>query len=889
MCVDVELSQPAAPIESPGGYEDVLALVRLHGEPLGTIRLPLMGGRCRAVDVRRAALKELGWAVIRHLMEDRIASGMPDEGWSVKDLTRVRHAAPQESLPTVTVAVCTRDRPAALAVCLESIMRLDRVPLEVIVVDNAPATDVTERLVRERFAGVRYVLEPRPGLDWARNRAVVESRGDIVAFTDDDCVVDSGWLQAIATLFAAEPGAMAMTGLVVAHELETEAQHLFERSGGFGRGFRRRWHAVDRERGLPWEYCGAGQFGTGANMAFRRSLFSRIGLFDPALDVGTVTQGGGDLDMFFRVLIVGHTLVYDPAAVVRHRHRRTYAELTRQMAGNGYGFSSFLVANAMSYRHERMRFVYLASWWLWRWQLVRWFGAVVRPSRLPRQLLAVELWTGLTGLLRYPKARRDARKIAARFGSESADPGRPITRWIRRRRGQAWVGPMGVRTVDIQHTITDLTDVRGYELVKVFVTWGERLIGSVTIPNQHRVLGARRLRDAIAETLGLRLLEYTREGALGSAWNAAEAAIFESFGAAEPPVLQETLPSSVVVSVVVATLDRPDGLRECIRGIQAQRSSRRVEIIVVDNNPKSGVAASVVSEFPGVRLLAETRRGLSYARNTGILAATGEIVIATDDDVIIPPHWLERLVAPFGRPDVAIVTGNVLPAELETDAQLHFETYGGLGRGFTRFEVNGDWFESFRTNATPTWELGATANAAFRTSVFSDPEVGLMDVALGAGTPTGCSEDSYAIYRTLKAHHTLVYEPAAYLWHHHRTTMKSLRRQIYAYSKGHVAYHLTTLVRDHDLRSLKRIFVDLPAWRVKQVWARSSHRTTYPLSLVTLEIWGNLVGPVALLRSRLRALRIGRGKPALPQPALPQAAPTPSRVIAESDRPARAS
>jgi len=151
---------------------------------------------------------------------------------------------------------------------------------------------------------------------------------------------------------------------------------------------------------------------------------------------------------------------------------------------------------------------------------------------------------------------------------------------------------MGVRTVDIQQTLTDLTDVGGYELVKVFVMWGDRLIGSVTVPNQHRVLGARRLRDAIAETLGLRLLEYTREGALGSAWNAAEAAIFESFGAAEPPVLQETLSSSVVVSVVVATLDRPDGLRECIRGIQAQRSARRVEVIVVDNNPKSGVAAS---------------------------------------------------------------------------------------------------------------------------------------------------------------------------------------------------------------------------------------------------------------------------------------------------------
>ena len=104
MCVDVELSRPAEPIESPGGYQDVVALVRLHGESLGTIRLPLTGGRCRAVDVRRAALKELGWAVIRHLIEDRISAGMPAEGWSVRDLTGVQHPAPAGELPSVTVA-----------------------------------------------------------------------------------------------------------------------------------------------------------------------------------------------------------------------------------------------------------------------------------------------------------------------------------------------------------------------------------------------------------------------------------------------------------------------------------------------------------------------------------------------------------------------------------------------------------------------------------------------------------------------------------------------------------------------------------------------------------------------------------------------------------------
>ena len=859
LCVDVELSRPAESIQVPPGYKSVQALVRLHGRPLGTVVLPVVGDRCRALDVRRAALKSFQWQVIRHLLEDRLADGMPAEGWSVRDLPRVRHAEAKRRLPTVTVAICTRDRAPDLERALDSIMQLDLPPLEVLVVDNAPKTGATERLVRERFPSVRYVREPRPGLDWARNRVVIEAKGDVIAFTDDDCIVDPGWVRAVATVLADDPGVAAVTGLVVPFELETEAQLLFERSGGFVRGYERRWWAVDRERGLPWEYCGAGQFGTGANMAFRRDLFDQIGLFDPALDVGTVTGGGGDLDLFFRLLVEGHVLVYEPAALVRHRHRRTYAELKRQIAGNGHGFCSFLVANAMAYSKERMRFVYMAWWWFWSWQLKRQLAAIVRPTRLPRQLTAVELWSGLTGLRLYSKARRATRKIVASLGPQEVDH-HPIRRpWIHRRRGSSWVGPIGVRTIDVQRGLGDMHGIEGYELTKLYVTWGDRLIGSITIPNQHRPLSARRLREAIANELGVQFLEFTREGAMGSAWNSAESTILDWYGAAESPVLQEQLPASVPVSIVIATFDRPDGLRECLRSISMQRTMRRVEVVVVDNHPASGLTPPVVAEVPGVRLVTEARPGLSYARNAGISSATGQIVITTDDDVIIPPHWLERLIAPFVRPDVMVVTGNVLPARLETDAQVHFETYGGLGRGFKKFEVDGNWFESFNNNATPTWELGATANAAFRASLFSESAVGMMDERLGAGMPTGCSEDSYAIYRALMAHHTLLYEPAAYLWHQHRSSMRALRRQIYSYSKGHVAYHLLTLLNDHDLRSLKRLLVDLPVWRVKQVWARMRGRSTYPMSLVAVEIAGNLIGPLALLRSHIRVMRKGRG------------------------------
>ena len=109
-------------------------------------------------------------------------------------------------------------------------------------------------------------------------------------------------------------------------------------------------------------------------------------------------------------------------------------------------------------------------------------------------------------------------------------------------------------------------------------------------------------------------------------------------------------------------------------------------------------------------------------------------MIATDDDVTMPPDWLEKLVAPFVNPDTMAVTGNILPLELETAAQRLFEAYGGLGRGFEPMVVNGSWFRQFRS-AVPTWKLGATANAAFRASIFTHPQIGSMDEALGLVCP----------------------------------------------------------------------------------------------------------------------------------------------------------
>ena len=266
----------------------------------------------------------------------------------------------------------------------------------------------------------RYVVEPRPGLDWARNRAIDEARGEILAYTDDDVLVDPLWVSALVKVFQDDPAVMAVTGLVAPFEMETQAQVLFERYGGFGRGFKRIWYHVDfTSRGDSFLHIGAGKFGTGANMAYRRAVFGKIGEFDPALDVGTVTNGGGDLEMFFRVLEEGHTLVYEPAALVWHRHRRTYKELHVQLTNHGIGLYSYFMRSARNYPRRRREIIRFGLWWFWYWNIRRFLKSYITTPRVPRDLILAELRGALIGVTRYPKARRRAEEIRAEYRSES--------------------------------------------------------------------------------------------------------------------------------------------------------------------------------------------------------------------------------------------------------------------------------------------------------------------------------------------------------------------------------------------------------------------------------------------------------------------------------------
>ncbi len=401
---------------------------------------------------------------------------------------------------------------------------------------------------------------------------------------------------------------------------------------------------------------------------------------------------------------------------------------------------------------------------------------------------------------------------------------------------------VAVRTVAVDQPLQPLGGLAGYPRVRLVMTRQGRPFAHAEAFPEGDALSVPELRGAAAQAWAATLL--AADGRVD-----ARAAFSHWIGRRVNPA------GTPAVSVVVATLDRPDDLRICLTALTAQRYDGPLEIVVVDNAPGSGLTPPVVAGFPGVRLVAESRRGLSYARNAGLRAACGDILATTDDDVSMAPDWVAQLAAPFARPDVALVTGNILAGELETTAQQRFETYGGLGRGYARREFDRAWLLGSWA-AAPTWELGATANAAVRARAVGRPDIGLLPEWLGPGTPTGVGEDTYLFYRILLAGSTAVYEPSAFVWHRHRRDARALQRQLYAYSSGHVAYLLSLWLFDRDPRGLARAAVHLPVHHLRSAarWLRGNR--DWPASLIATEIAGNLAAPWLLWRSLRRARRL---------------------------------
>jgi O-antigen biosynthesis protein len=349
--IEVELTKPLPRLAPQGQYRRIFVLARLQTEPVGVCIATLKEEGLSPNQFAALLWHELNEPIVERFVAGGLtepvtltAEGLKAEPDSSPFL-RSRSAILADA-PPISVVVCTRDRPDHIKNCLECLEYQEYPSFEVVVVDNAPTTDVVKDIVKGYADGggrFRYCVESRPGLSWARNAGIAVATSDIIAFLDDDDEPDKYWLAEIAVGFARSDRIGCITGMVLPARLDTPAEELFEQIGGHvkGRGFARESFSRSGPQSplfpLP-------PFGTGANMAFRREAVDSIGGFDVALGAGTPTAAGEDTLALTLTMLSGYEIAYEPSALMWHHHRQDMAGLSRQLHGYSIGLTAFYAA-----------------------------------------------------------------------------------------------------------------------------------------------------------------------------------------------------------------------------------------------------------------------------------------------------------------------------------------------------------------------------------------------------------------------------------------------------------------------------------------------------------------------------------------------------------------
>jgi glycosyltransferase involved in cell wall biosynthesis len=245
---------------------------------------------------------------------------------------------PPPAAPKISVVICAYNAERTMQACLESMRTLRYPNFEVIVVNDGSKDRTLE--IAQQFAQARIISQENKGLSAARNVGIEASTGDIVAFTDSDCVVDPDWLTYLAYGFV-NGGFVAVGGPNLPPPEESRTAACVASSPGGPT------HVLLNDQ--------VAEHIPGCNMAFRRDVLQRIGGFDPMF-----RAAGDDVDVCWRLQNEGEVIGFSAAAMVWHFRRNTVrAYITQQM---GYG-----AAEALLFFKHPYRFNFLGqSKWLGR-------------------------------------------------------------------------------------------------------------------------------------------------------------------------------------------------------------------------------------------------------------------------------------------------------------------------------------------------------------------------------------------------------------------------------------------------------------------------------------------------------------------------------------------
>ncbi len=234
----------------------------------------------------------------------------------------------------VSVVICTRNRPDLIGAALASVLANTYPSFDVLVVDQSD-DDRTGEIVRAEARAhprLRYLHTPIAGLSRAYNIGVRETTGEVLAFTDDDCVAPPDWVQSVVSAFAAEPDADLLYGQVC---LPPEmAAKLAGENGTVPTLDIEHPQRISRVEGFRL-------YGMGANFAARRRLFQRIGGFDELMGGGGALKSSQDFDFQYRAYVAGATLLLRPEVKVDHYGFRSDEQWPATLRAYGVGDGAF--------------------------------------------------------------------------------------------------------------------------------------------------------------------------------------------------------------------------------------------------------------------------------------------------------------------------------------------------------------------------------------------------------------------------------------------------------------------------------------------------------------------------------------------------------------------
>jgi glycosyltransferase involved in cell wall biosynthesis len=234
-------------------------------------------------------------------------------------------------VPTrISAAMCTRNRHDSIRRAVDSVLANDHPDFELVIVDQSSSSETRNALqsLIENDSRLSYIHTTCVGLSAAYNRAIAETTGEIIGFTDDDCVAPTNWLRSIEAAFEENPESYLLYGQVLSpRQLNGVAGILPTLPFKTRRRLSRRY--------------GFEIYGMGANFAARRSLFDRVGGFDEILGGGGPLRSSQDFDLQYRVYKNGLETLLEPNVVIDHYGIRTDVEWPQTIFSYGVGNGGF--------------------------------------------------------------------------------------------------------------------------------------------------------------------------------------------------------------------------------------------------------------------------------------------------------------------------------------------------------------------------------------------------------------------------------------------------------------------------------------------------------------------------------------------------------------------